>query len=477
MESLETIANSGSRKLIEYYGKKLGRDEENITTFFALLDTIEEIMETKVRPYIHEWEEKGVQLVDGKVILPPKMESALNELIKENELYSFFIPEKHGGFGYETLFSHGLSELMTRYDIPLQMLTTISLSVLEALVVYNRPEYEPYIQNFMEGKNTGYVAFTEAGAGSHLQNIKATSVLEGDEYVLNGTKIFISNGGYANAGLFLARNMVDGKEAGTNVLYVEGFDGITTLRLEDKSGLHANPTAQLLFEDVRVPKENIIGEVGDGYRKVLERLMGMRVGVVAQGLGASARALELAKSYAEERVQFGKPIISFPGVSRKIEHMETQLPRLRAYGYLASYTLDRYYYGWIPADISATGSAAEETAAKMFASPILTGMAHYFASAAKLYVAEITNSLLYDAQQIFGGNGFVSEYEINKIARDVRVLPVYEGTSEIHDWLIGRSQQAMQMLPKFERTSLSFNGKTMYEEILATRFPGIFDKI
>jgi alkylation response protein AidB-like acyl-CoA dehydrogenase len=477
MESLETIAQSGSKKLIEYYGKKLGSDEDKISTFFALLDTVEEIMETKVRPNMQEWDEKGVKLVDGKVVLPGNMESVLNELIKDNELYSFFIPEKHGGFGYENLYHSGLNELLCKYDVPLQMLTTISMSVLEGLVVYNKPEYEPYIQKFLEGKLTGYVAFTEAGAGSHLQNVKATSELDGDEYVLNGTKIFISNGGYANAGLFLARNMVDGKEEGTNVFYVEGFDGITTLRLEEKSGLHANPTAQLLYEDVRVPKENVIGEVGNGYRKVLERLMGMRIGVVAQGMGASARAYELAKTYSEERIQFGKPIGTFPGVSRKLEHIEKQLPKLRAYGYLASYTLDRYYRGWIPSDIGAAGKSAEETAAKMFASPVLVGMAHYYASAAKLYVAEICQSILYDAQQIFGGNGYVAEYEVNKIARDVRVFPVYEGTSEIHDWLIGRSQQAMQMLPKFERPSLSFNGKTMYEEILEARFPGIFEKI
>ncbi len=477
MQSIETIAQSGSHKLIEYYGKKLGSDEDKISTFFALLETIEEIMQTKVRPNMQEWDEKGVKLVDGKVVLPGNMESVLNELIKDNELYSFFIPEKFGGFGYENLYHSGLNEMLAMYDVPLQMLTTISMSVLEGLIVYNKPEYDVHIQKFLEGKNTGYVAFTEAGAGSHLQNIKATSVLEGDEYVLNGTKIFISNGGYANAGLFLARNMVDGKAEGTNVFYVEGFDGITTLRLEEKSGLHANPTAQLLYEDVRVPKENVIGDLGDGYRKVLERLMGMRIGVVAQAMGSSARALELSKSYAEERIQFGKPIGTFPGVSRKIDDMEKQIPRLRAYGYLSAYALDRYYNGWIPSDIGATGSSAEETAAKMFASPLMVGMAHYYASAAKLYVAEICNSMLYDAQQIFGGNGFVAEYEINKIARDVRVFPVYEGTSEIHEWLIGRSQQAMQMLPKFERTSMSFDGQTAYEKMLDARFPGIFDKI
>ncbi|MHA2404766.1 MAG: acyl-CoA dehydrogenase family protein, partial [Candidatus Kariarchaeaceae archaeon] len=132
---------------------------------------------------------------------------------------------------------------------------------------------------------------------------------------------------------------------------------------------------------------------------------------------------------------------------------------------------------WIPADVGATGPSSEKTAADMFPSPVRVGIAHYFVSMAKLYTAEIANSILYDAQQIFGGNGFVSEYEVNKICRDVRVLPVYEGTSEIHEWLIGRAQQALNLLPRFKKVSDSLNGLTMYERILYERFPDVKDKI
>ncbi|MHA2253118.1 MAG: acyl-CoA dehydrogenase family protein [Candidatus Kariarchaeaceae archaeon] len=477
MTSIETIANEGTLALVSHFAKKEGYEDEQISMFSEVLDTIKTIMEEKVRPYSQEWENEGAKLVDGKVTVPKGLEDVMIELIKDNELYSWFMPEEFGGYGFSGVFQSASNELMCQYDMSLQILTTISLSVMEPLIIYNKPEYEPIIKQFMNGERTGYVAFTEAQAGSNLQNVKATSELDGDEYVLNGSKIFISNGGYANTGLFLARNMVDGKEEGTNVFLVDNLDGITTVRLEEKSGIHADPTAELLYENVRVPKEYLIANPGEGYRKVLERLMGMRLGVTFQGIGATKRAYELSKAYAAERVQFGKPIDSFPGVSRKLEEMRKQIPKLEAYGYLAAYSLDRYYKNYIPADIGATGPSSEKTAADMFPSAVRVGLAHYFVSSAKLYTSEIANSILYDAQQIFGGNGFVSEYEVNKICRDVRVLPVYEGTSEIHEYLIGRAQQALNLLPKFKPLSESFEGLTMYERILYERFPQIVGKM
>jgi alkylation response protein AidB-like acyl-CoA dehydrogenase len=203
----------------------------------------------------------------------------------------------------------------------------------------------------------------------------------------------------------------------------------------------------------------------------------MRLGVSMQAVGASRRAAELAHQYAEDRVQFNKPIKSFPGVSRKLEAMDKTLNRMRAYGFQGAYALDRYYKGYIPADVGATGDASEKMAANNFPSPVLTGLAHYYISQAKLYNTEISNYLLYDAQQIFGGSGFVSETEVNKIARDVRVLPIYEGTSEIHEWIISRAQDAINLLPKFKRVSDEFDEQTVYEKILFAKFPGVDGKI
>lgn len=472
MQSISSISNEHKEHL-RFYAKKLGYSSEQVEVFEDVMDTVRTILDKKVRPKTMEWDRQGTKLVNGKLKLPNGYQEVINELIMDNELLSWFVPEDFGGFGYSNIFSNALTSVMAEYDMSLQVGTLISLSVMEALVIYHRPEYEQYLSNFIKGKHTGYVAFTEPQAGSNLENVKSTSMLDGDEYVLNGSKIFISNGGHAEAGLFLAKNMVDGRAQGTNVFYVEGLDGIEILRLEDKSGLKANPTAQLQFNNVRVPKENLIADAGNGYRKVLERLMGMRTGVVAQGVGAVSRALELAESYADQRIQFGKPINTFHGVKRKLDEMKRQLPRMLKHCYLASFALDRYNKGYIPYDIGASGHESELAAVDGIPGVARGALVHYFVSQAKIYTSEIANLVLYDAQQIFGGNGFIAENEINKLTRDVRVLPIYEGTSEIHEWLISRAKPALELLPKFKVVSSEFDGTTVYERMLFEKFPSL----
>ncbi len=476
MSLTKKISTMSANEIFAFLSKKLGYEDDDIEMFVAVLETLAEICEKKIRPNVLEWDAVGAQLKDGKVVLPGTLDNVVKEIIQDNELYSFFIPKELGGYGFANLALAALSEIMSQYDVGVHILVFISLSVLEALTVYNEPQFNPIIDKFAKGAYTGYVGFTEAGAGSNLEAVKTTSVLEGDEYVINGTKIFISNGGHAETGLVLARNMVDGKQEGHNVFIVEGLEGITTERLEHKSGLRANPTAQLHFKDVRVPKENIIAGVGKGYKKVLERLMGMRLGVTFQGTGATIRAYELAKNYAEERVQFGKPINSFPGVSNKLKSLEATIPRMRTYGFYSAFALDRYYKGWLPFDVGADGKdASEKMAASSLPGAAIGGLTHYFISSGKMYTSELSNYMTYDAQQIFGGNGFVEEYEVNKIARDVRVLNVYEGTSEIHEFIIRRAQDAVNLLPagKFPRISHTWDDRTVYEKIFYLKFPEI----
>lgn len=474
MSLVKKISTMSANEMFAHLSKELGYEAEDAEMFLAVLETIAEICEKKVRPNLIEYDEVGAKLKDGKVILPGNLDAVVKEIIQDNEFYSFFIPKHLGGYGFANMALAAMSEVMNSYDISTHILVFISLSVMEALTVYHEEQFDPIIEKFAKGAYTGYVGFTEAGAGSNLEAVKTTSVLDGDEYVINGTKIFISNGGYAETGLVLARNMVNGKQEGHNVFIVEGMEGITTERLEHKSGLRADPTAQLHFKDVRVPKENIIAGVGQGYKKVLERLMGMRLGVAFQALGGAIRATELAKSYSEERVQFGKPIGSFPGVANKIKEMEASLPRMRTYGYHAAYALDRYYKGWLPFDVGAGGKdTSEKMAASSLPGSAIGGLTHYFISTAKMFNSEIVNYLTYDAQQVYGGNGYVEEYEVNKIARDVRVLNVYEGTSEIHEFIIGKAQTAVNLLPagKFPRISSVWDDKTKYQKHFYINFP------
>jgi len=468
-----------SKKLMEDYLRKLNHDDEYIAMMSDILDTLETVMERhNVKEESINWDREGLKLEDNKVILPGEMSKIVDEIVKDNQLYSFFLPEEFGGMGVSGFMIGPLTEKLAYYDLPLQMLIMVGFSILEPLFLYHQPSFDKVINEFAEGKRLGYVAFTEPQAGSNLAKVKSTSEKVGDEYVLNGTKIFISNGGYANTGLFLARNMVDGKEEGTNVFLVDNLDNIDVLRLEEKTGLHANPTAQLHFENVTVPEDYLVATRGDGYRKVLERLLGMRVGVSFQGLAASERAYSLALEYAQNREQFDRPIIQFPDVNRKLDEMKKQIPRMQDYTYRAAYALDKYLKGWVPTDVGANGKkGAEEEAAKMVLGAVRGGIAHYYASSAKIYSTEIANSVLYDAVQIFGGMGFVAETAVNKISRDIRVLPIYEGTSEIHNWLIGRSQQAIDMIPSLKRPYRQYEDSTIYERYLFDRFPGLQDKI
>ncbi len=476
IEDLENFnINAKKKELINKYAPKLGFDQDAIDIFFDVLSTVDTILEKRdVRTKAREWDHVGVKVEDGKVILPKDFEEIVYEIIRDNQLYTFFLPEHLGGMGFGNLFQGPISEIIATYDISLQVMIMISLSVVEALVQYHRPNFDPILEEFGEGKRLGYVAFSEPGAGSNLEAVKSTSELVGDEYVLNGTKVWISNGGYANTGLFLAQNIVNGKREGTNVFLVTDLDGITPLRVEEKSGLHVSPTAQLLFENVTVPKENVIAEVGDGYRKVLERLMGMRVGVSFQGIAAAKRLFQEAFDYAKTREQFKRPIIEFPIIENKLREMMRTIPRMEEYGYRAAYTLDRYNKGWVPADVGAGGKEGpEKQAASMVPGAVRGGLAHHFVSSAKIYTSEVVNQMAYDATQIFGGNGFVAEYEVNKVMRDVRVLAIYEGTSEIHNQILHKTQKAVAMIPNFKRLSESFDGTTVYERMMFERFPDL----
>ena len=151
MLSIEAIASSRN-KIMAHYAKKLGYDEDQISTFVAVLDSIKTIMDEKVRPNIMEWDRVGTKLMDGKVVFPPKYEETMNELMVDNEMLAFFVPEKFGGYGYENVFQAALTELMAQYDIPLQISTTISFSVLEAMIIYHNPVFDPIIQEFIDLK-------------------------------------------------------------------------------------------------------------------------------------------------------------------------------------------------------------------------------------------------------------------------------------------------------------------------------------
>ena len=463
-----------SKSIYSQYSHLLGYDDEKTDIVFDVVDSLETMMDRKrVREQAVHWDEVGVKLKDGKVVLPDGMQEITDEILKENQMVNLFLPEELGGLGLKNVHSGPMVELLAKYDFSLKILALSGVGLVSLLTRYYKPEFESAIKKFGSGDYIGYVSFSEPQAGSNLRAIKSTSELVGDEWVLNGTKMWISNGGIGNCGLFLANNIENGKPKGTNVFLVEGNDGITTLRLEKKSGLKASPTAQLLYENVTVPKENLIGELGLGYEKVLERLMGMRVAVGYQSLGACKRAYELAWDYANQREAFGKPIIEIPAVKRKLTWMERQIPKVEEVAYMAGFALDySNQTEKLPTRTEGVDPKRREYGEDI-KHGVDKGLIHYYVSGAKLYTPEVTNPMLYDACQVFGGMGFVAETEVNRISRDVRVLSIFDGTSEVHHFVLNRHKKILEGLPDHKRPLSYFDYDTVYDDFVYSKFPDL----
>jgi alkylation response protein AidB-like acyl-CoA dehydrogenase len=268
---------------------------------------------------------------------------------------------------------------------------------------------EKYLPPAARGEILGAFTMTEPGAGSDPGSLKTRAVRSGDEYILNGTKAWVTNGGVADALVVIALTAgVDGNTRPSAFIVEKTFPGFAVARIEDKLGLHASATAEIAFEDCRVPAANLLGEEGGGLAIALQSLDVSRIGIAAQSLGLSENALELAARYARQREQFGRPIAEFQAVQFMIADMACQVEASRFLTYRAA---DRYDRG-LP--------YAKE------------------AAMAKLYASEAANRIVYLSQQIHGAYGYSHEYAIERLYREARVFSIYEGTSEIQRIVIAR---------------------------------------
>ncbi|HKZ39608.1 MAG TPA: acyl-CoA dehydrogenase, partial [Candidatus Hodarchaeales archaeon] len=307
---------------------------------------------------------------------------------------------------------------------------------------------------------------------------------------------WISNAGYADLGLVLARNIVAGRDDGTNAFVIESNlpnaddskrPGVQCIRLEEKMGIHASATGVLEL-NVRVPKENLVGTVGKGYRHVLERLVGMRMGVSFQACGVAERAYQLAKEYANERQQFNKPIGIFPAIARKLRGMEIELTRMRRLSFEGAYALSRNQrqMGITPDHLQLDEDGKKTL--EQFQQIYTAGILNYAISRAKMYNSEVGWMVVDDALQIFGGNGFSREYDVERLLRDFRVLRIYEGTSEIQEYILDRTKDVakarnLETLTQIARTQGRGGTKPVepeftpmdYQNVFFLRFPNSKD--
>ena len=325
---------------------------------------------------------------------------------KMQELGFFGIPfdEEYGGIGLDTLTYvlavEELSKVCASTGVILSAHTSLGADCINKFG--NEEQKEKYLLPLASGEKLGAFALTEPDAGTDASGQKTVAVKDGDEYVLNGTKIFITNAGYADTYVVFAMTDKSQGTRGISAFIVEkGTPGFEFGTKEDKMGIKASSTMELVFRDCRIPVANLLGEEGKGFKYAMQTLDGGRIGIAAQALGIAEGALNKAIKYVKERQQFGRPIAKFQNSQFKLAEMAIDIESARHLVYKAATLKD--------AGESYTVAAAE----------------------AKLKAARVAMDVTTKAVQLFGGYGYVKEYEVERMMRDAKITEIYEGTSEV----------------------------------------------
>ncbi len=319
---------------------------------------------------------------------------------------------KYGGSGMDTLSYVLVMEELSKIDASASVIVSVNNSlVCWGLEAFGSEEQKQnYLLPLAKGDKIGAFCLSEPEAGSDATSQKTTAIDKGDHYVLNGTKNWITNGGTASIYLVIAQTDADKGHKGINCLIVEkGMEGFEIGPKENKLGIRSSDTHSLNFNDVKVPKENRVGEDGFGFKFAMKTLSGGRIGIASQALGIAAGAYELSLKYSKERKAFGTEIKNHQAIAFKLADMHTRIEAARNLVYRAAWDKDQ-------------------------------GLNYDLSSAmAKLYASEVAMWASVEAVQIHGGNGFVKDYHVERMMRDAKITQIYEGTSEIQKIVISRS--------------------------------------
>ena len=321
-------------------------------------------------------------------------------------------PTEFGGAGGDVLSYILAVEELSKVCATTGVILSAHTSLCASLINENgTPEQkEKYLRDLCTGNKIGAFGLTEPGAGTDAAGQQTTAVLDGDNYILNGSKIFITNGGVADTFIVFAMTDKSKGTKGISAFIVEkGFLGFSIGKKEDKLGIRASSTTELIFENCVVPKENLIGREGKGFGIAMKTLDGGRIGIAAQALGIAEGALDEAIKYMKERKQFGRPIAAFQGLQWMVAEMSTKIEAARFLVYKAAWLKENKQ----PYSIDA--------------------------ARAKLYAAEVAMDVTTKAVQLFGGYGYTKEYPIERMMRDAKITEIYEGTSEVQKMVISGS--------------------------------------
>ncbi len=341
-----------------------------------------------------------------------KFPSELVRKMGELGFLGMMVDEKYGGSGLGTLSYVIAMEELSKIDASASVMVSVNNSlVCWGLETYGTKEQkEKYLTRLASGEIIGAFCLSEPEAGSDATSQKTTAIDKGDHYLLNGTKNWITNGNQAEVYLVIAQTDREKGHRGINALIVEkGTEGFDIGPKENKLGIRGSDTHSLMFNDVKVPKENRIGEDGFGFKFAMKTLAGGRIGIAAQALGIAAGAYELALKYSKQRKAFGTEISNHQAIAFKLADMHTKIQAARHLVYQAACDKDAGN------DYTLSGAMA------------------------KLYASEVAMETAVEAVQIHGGNGYVKEYHVERLMRDAKITQIYEGTSEIQKIVISRS--------------------------------------
>ena len=365
-----------------------------------IADSIKEFAKQHIYPFQREWDEKQIFPID------------LFKKLGEMGFMGVLVPEEYGGSGL------GYDEYITVVDelgkadpsIGLSVAAHNSLCINHILTFGTEEQKKKWIPKLATGEWIGAWGLTEAGTGSDAGNMTCTATLDGDEWVINGTKNFITHGKSGDVAVVMTRTGEKGDKRGTTAIVVErGTPGFTAGKKEDKLGMRASETTEMIFDNVRVPKENALGNIGDGFKQALSILDGGRISIAALSLGVAKGAYEASLQYSKEREQFGKPISSFQGISFKLADMATEIEASELLTYKAAWAKEN----------------------KEPNTTVLCAMAKAMASETSVKVSS-------EAVQIHGGYGYTKDYPVERYYRDSKLNTIGEGTTEIQKFVISR---------------------------------------
>lgn len=374
---------------------------------FELTDE-QQMLKTMVRDFA----EKEVEPTAAERDEEERFDRAIFDQMAELGLTGIPWPEEYGGIGADYVSYVIAVEELSRVcaSVGVTLSAHVSLASWPIYKYGNEEQKKTFLKRLAEGSALGAYALSEPGAGSDVASMKMTAKADGDDYILNGNKVWITNGGVADIYVVFAKTDMDAKHRGISAFIVEkDTPGFECGKKEKKLGIRSSPTTELIFENCRIPKENLLGKEGEGFKIAMTTLDGGRSGIAAQAVGISQGALDASINYAKEREQFGKPIAHNQGISFKLADMATETEAARLLTYRAA---------WLESEDKPYSDAS---------------------AMAKLYAGDAAMRHTVEAVQIFGGYGYTKDYPVERYMRDAKITQIYEGTNEIQRLVIGRS--------------------------------------